>query len=86
MKIVRVRGAGESMLDNMCSGVTRGLTNVIELVYRAEIRPIGMLSYAESIADCRAALRRIDAQGEPFVIVCFSLGAAGAGDLSLIHI
>lgn len=80
MMIVTVRGAGESYRDNMCAAVVRGFSNVVELIYRAEIRPIGMLSYAESIADCRAALRRIDTLGEPFIIVCFSLGAAGAGD------
>ena len=82
--IVTVRGTGEPTAGNMCSGVVRGFENVIELVYRPEIRPIGMLTYAESTAGCRAALRRIDAQGEDYIIVAFSLGAAAAGDFVMI--
>jgi hypothetical protein len=84
MLIVCVRGAGEPVTGNMCSGVVRGFDNVVELVYRPEIRPIGMLSYAESVAGCRAALRRIDEQGEDYIIVCFSLGAAAAGDFVML--
>ena len=70
-----LRGAGESYGDsNMCAGVVRDL-NAREIAYRAEIRPIGTLTIGESEAHGRAALRSLDAEGEPWVGVAFSLGA-----------
>lgn len=51
-----------------------------ELDYRAEIAPIGSRSYAESVRDIHAHLRGIDAAGQPWIGVAYSLGAAGLGD------
>lgn len=83
--IKRVRGTGESLDDaQMLGGVTRGLDNVSDLKYRAEIRPIGMLRLPESEALGRAELRAEDAKGEPWVVVGFSLGAYIAGNYAML--
>lgn len=76
MRVVKLRGAGESLGGrNMLSSVAGE-----DLPYQAEIRPIGLGTYAESVADARRRLREVDAAGEPYVLTAYSLGAAAAGD------
>ena len=76
MKVYKLRGAGEALGGrNMLSSIAG-----TDLPYQAEIRPIGLGTYAESVADARRRLREIDAAGEPYVLVGYSLGAAAAGD------
>lgn len=59
----------------MLSGAVRGLPDVTELVYPAEVAPIGIRTLQQSVVIGRAALRSIDALGGPWVGVGFSLGA-----------
>lgn len=76
MRVIKLRGAGESLGGrNMLSSIAG-----TDLPYQAEIRPIGRGTYAESVAEARRRLREIDAEGEPYVLVGYSLGAAAAGD------
>ncbi|QFP96638.1 endolysin [Gordonia phage Denise] len=76
MKVYKLRGAGEALGGrNMLSSIPGE-----DLPYLAEIRPLGMHSYAESVADARRRLRELDAEGKPYVLVGYSLGAAAAGD------
>ncbi|GAB2646392.1 hypothetical protein GCM10027169_13260 [Gordonia jinhuaensis] len=75
MRVIKVRGTGEPMVGNMLTPIPGE-----ELDYRAEIAPIGSRSYAESVRDIRAHLRGIDAAGQPWIGVAYSLGAAGLGD------
>lgn len=77
--VVRVRGTGESLGRNMLSAVPGE-----ELVYPAEIRPIGLRSYQESVSAAVSALREVDARGEPWVGVGYSLGAAALGDAAAL--
>ena len=78
MKVFKLRGAGESLTgSNMLSSIPG-----TDLPYLAEIRPIGIHSYAESVRDARTRLAAIDAEGEPYVLVGYSLGAAAAGDFA----
>lgn len=70
-----MRGAGEDLENNMCTGVVRGFDDVTNILYPAEIRPIGVRSLQESVTIGRAALRSFDALGGPWVFVGFSLGA-----------
>jgi hypothetical protein len=74
-KVYKLRGTGESLTGNMLSSIPGE-----EVPYRAEIRPIGLGSYAESVSDARRRLTAIDELGEPYVLACFSLGAAAGGD------
>lgn len=74
-RVIKVRGTGEAM-----SGGMLGPIDGEALPYRAEIAPIGTQSYSASVAQCRAALRTVDAQGEPWVGTAYSLGAAALGD------
>ena len=83
MRIVSIRGAGEGYGVNMCAGVVRGL-DVHELVYPAEIRPIGTRTLGQSVEIGRAALRSIDTEGELYVIVAFSLGAYVASEFVML--
>ncbi len=84
-RIVTVRGTGESYgPHSMCGGVVSGLPTVVELDYRAEIRPIGLLRLPESAALGRAALRAQDGLGLPWVAVGFSLGAMILGDYVML--
>ncbi|UCZ89075.1 alpha/beta hydrolase [Gordonia sp. WA4-43] len=76
MRVVKLRGAGEALGGrNMLSSI-RGE----DLPYLAEIRPIGIHTYAESVRDARNQLAAVDAAGDPYVLVGYSLGAAAAGD------
>lgn len=75
-RVVRVRGTGESMGSRQMLGLIDG----DDLGYRAEIAPIGTQSYAASVASARRVLREVDGQGEPWVGVGYSLGAAALGD------
>ena len=85
MRIVTVRGAGEQRGGaNMLSGVVRGLADVVELDYPAEIAPIGTRSLAQSEVIGRAALRAIDALGQPWVAPAFSLGALTLGNFVVL--
>ena len=75
MRIVTARGAGESTgPTQMLGGVVRGLDST-PLDYPAEIRPIGIRTLGESVVIGRAALRAIDALGQPWVAAGYSLGA-----------
>ena len=74
-RVVKALGTGERPGQNMLS-----LIPGEELVYRNEIAPIGTQSYSASVAQCRAALRAVDAKGEPWVGTAYSLGAAALGD------
>lgn len=78
-RVVKVRGTGESMSQNMLS-----LIDGEALPYRAEIAPIGTQSYTASVTQLRAALRAVDAQGQPWVGVGYSLGAGGLGDFVML--
>ncbi|MDJ0454428.1 hypothetical protein [Gordonia amicalis] len=76
MKVIKLRGAGESLTGrNMLSSIAGD-----SLPYLAEIRPIGTHTYAESVKDARVQLAAVEASGEPYVLVGYSLGAAAAGD------
>ena len=76
MKVIKLRGAGESLTGrNMLSSIAGD-----NLPYLAEIRPIGTHTYAESVKDARVQLAAVEASGEPYVLVGYSLGAAAAGD------
>lgn len=76
MRVIKLDGTGESQSGrNMLSSIAGE-----SLPYINEIRPIGMRTYAESVADARRRLREIDAEGEPYVLPAYSLGAAAAGD------
>ncbi|QLF84168.1 lysin B [Gordonia phage Pytheas] len=76
MRTVKLRGAGEALGGrNMLSSIPGE-----DLPYMAEIRPIGIHSYAESVRDARTQLAAVEASGEPYVLVCYSLGAAAGGD------
>ncbi|WP_139104655.1 hypothetical protein [Gordonia sp. UCD-TK1] len=76
MKVIKLRGAGEALGGrNMLSAIPGE-----DLPYQAEIRPIGLGTYAESVADARRRLREVDAEGEDYVLTAYSLGAAAAGD------
>ncbi|UZF57723.1 hypothetical protein LH935_06975 [Gordonia polyisoprenivorans] len=77
--VVKALGTGERPGQNMLS-----LIPGQELVYRNEIAPIGTQSYAASVLACRAALRAVDARGEPWAGVGYSLGAAGLGDYVML--
>jgi hypothetical protein len=74
-RVAVMRGAGEDLTNNMCSGVVRGVPDVTNINSPAEVRPIGMRSLGESVSLGRAALRSFDALGGPWVGVGFSLGA-----------
>ena len=78
-RVIKVRGTGEAM-----SGGMLGPIDGEALPYRAEIAPIGSQSYSASVAQCRAALRAVDAQGEPWVGTAYSLGAAALGDYVML--
>lgn len=78
-RVVKALGTGERPGQNMLS-----LIPGEELVYRNEIAPIGTQSYAASVLACRAALRAVDARGEPWAGVGYSLGAAGLGDYVML--
>lgn len=76
MRVVKLRGTGESLGGP-------GMLSPIEgddLAYTAEIRPIGLRSYAESVSDARRQLAVVDGDGAPYILVGYSLGAAAAGD------
>lgn len=76
MRVIKLDGTGESQSGrNMLSSIAGE-----SLPYINEIRPIGTRTYAESVADARRRLREIDAEGEPYVLPAYSLGAAAAGD------
>ena len=75
MKIVAARGAGEAYRNNMVMGALGGLKNVVELQYPAEVRPIGQRTLAESVVLARRAFNDIDAKGESWVGIAYSLGA-----------
>ena len=76
MKVIKLRGAGESLTGrNMLSSIAGD-----NLPYLAEIRPIGTHTYAESVKDARVQLAAVEASGDPYVLVGYSLGAAAAGD------
>lgn len=74
-RVIKVRGTGEAVTGGMLGSIEGD-----QLPYRAEIAPIGSQSYSASVAQCRAALRAVDAQGEPWVGTAYSLGAAALGD------
>lgn len=78
-RVIKVRGTGEALIGGML-----GPIDGEALPYRAEIAPIGTQSYSASVAQCRAALRAVDAQGEPWVGTAYSLGAAALGDYVMI--
>lgn len=78
-RVIKVRGTGEAM-----SGGMLGPIDGEALPYRAEIAPIGSQSYSASVLACRAALRAVDARGEPWAGVGYSLGAAGLGDYVML--
>lgn len=78
-RVIKVRGTGEAM-----SGGMLGPIDGEALPYRAEIAPLGTQSYSASVAQCRAALRAVDAQGEPWVGAAYSLGAAALGDFVML--
>ncbi|ETD31535.1 hypothetical protein [Williamsia sp. D3] len=85
MLTVRVRGAGEPVGPNqMLAGVTQGMSDVIDLDFRPEIRPIGTLRLPESVVIGRAALRSIDALGRPWKASGFSLGAYILGEYVML--
>ncbi|GAA1891650.1 hypothetical protein [Williamsia serinedens] len=67
-RIVRVRGTGEDRAANMLS-LIRG----VELEYLAEIRPIGVRTFRQSVDAGVAEAVRLDALG-PWVGVGYSLG------------
>ncbi|WP_420109950.1 hypothetical protein [Mycolicibacter arupensis] len=74
--VFKLNGTGESQTGrNMLSPVPGE-----DFRYVAEIRPIGLRTYAESVADARRRLRELDAAGEDYVLTGYSLGAAAAGD------
>ncbi|MCX2753065.1 hypothetical protein [Gordonia sp. 4N] len=76
MNVYKLRGAGEALGGrNMLSSIPGE-----DLPYLAEIRPIGIHTYAESVRDARTQLAAVEASGEPYVLVGYSLGAAAAGD------
>lgn len=79
-RVVRVRGTGESMGSRQMLGLIDG----DDLGYRAEIAPIGTQSYAASVVSARRVLREVDGQGEPWVGVGYSLGAAALGDFAAL--
>lgn len=74
-RVYKLRGTGESLDRNMLSSLPGE-----DVPYIAEIRPIGLRSYAESVSDARRRLSVIDGAGEPYILVGYSLGAAAAGD------
>lgn len=78
-RVIKVRGTGEAM-----SGGMLGPIDGEALPYRAEIAPIGSQSYSASVAQCRNALRAVDAKGEPWVGAAYSLGAAALGDFVML--
>lgn len=78
-RVVKALGTGERPGQNMLS-----LIPGEELVYRNEIAPIGTQSFSASVAQCRAALRAVDAKGEPWVGTAYSLGAAALGDYVML--
>lgn len=78
-RVIKVRGTGEAMSAGML-----GPIDGEALPYRAEIAPIGTQSYSASVAQCRAALRAVDARGESWVGTAYSLGAAALGDFVML--
>lgn len=78
-RVIKVRGTGEAI-----SGGMLGPIDGEALPYRAEIAPLGTQSYSASVAQCRAALRAVDAQGESWVGTAYSLGAAALGDFVML--
>lgn len=78
-RVIKVRGTGEAM-----SGGMLGPIDGEALPYRAEIAPLGTQSYSASVAQCRAALCAVDAQGESWVGTAYSLGAAALGDFVML--
>jgi len=80
MKIIVVRGTGESYVHNMIMDALVGVSNVVELDYPAQIRPIGMLTLQQSETAGRRALAAQDQVGEPWFGIGYSLGAMTLGD------
>lgn len=78
-RVIKVRGTGEALIGGML-----GPIDGEALPYRAEIAPLGTQSYSASVAQCRAALRAVDAQGESWVGTAYSLGAAALGDYVML--